>query len=285
MTINISDVIVNIGQSLQTNWIKEAIIPFCSVFLGAILAHSFNINRERAKKIEELCEKMSVICNKSDFLLNTLMSYNEFLIEKIETKFQENILEAAINPIFIPDISYFNITSENYAFLSNYNSKFLYLIEQLNRQLQLLISCAEIYKKTVTNNSIQMSQILNEDNIQSTISGFKNLRNSLNPAIEFAYVLNCQLNKCCSLYFNFLYLEDFQDINFIKESYKKYMYDIDESKSVKDLNNIFKRFWVYPLNFSARMALEYRKIKFQCRFIYSFFMLDRIFKIKGNNNK
>ena len=79
MPINISDVVVNIGQISQINWIKDALLPFASVFLGAILAHKLNIHREQAQKIDELCAKMNIICNKSDFLLGNLMSYNEFL--------------------------------------------------------------------------------------------------------------------------------------------------------------------------------------------------------------
>ena len=129
MPINISDVVVNIGQIAPINWIKDALLPFTSVFLGAILAHKLNINREQAKKIDELCAKMNIICNKSDFLLGNLMSYNEFLVEKIEAKFNENVIEAVQNPIFLPDISFFNVNIENYSFLSTYNSRFLYLIE------------------------------------------------------------------------------------------------------------------------------------------------------------
>lgn len=286
MTINISDVVVTFGQPLQINWIKDAMVPFTSVFLGAVLAHNFNINRDRSKKIDELCAKMTVVCNKSDFLLGNLMSYNEFLIEKIEAKFNDNAMDAAMNPVFIPDVSCFNVTSENYSFLASYNPKFLYLIEQLNRQLQLLLTCAETYKRTIINNSIKMDQqVFNEDDIQSTIGCLKTLRDSLEPAIEFAYVLNCQLNKCCSMYFNFLYLEDFQEINLIKETYKKYMSGIDEIKSVKDLNDIFENFWVFPLNFPSRIALTWRKFKFKCRFLYSFFMLDRIFVDRKYKNK
>lgn len=278
MPINISDVIVNIGQISQTNWIKDAFLPFASIFLGAILAHKLNINREQAKKIDELCAKMNIICNKSDFLLGNLMSYNEFLVEKIEVKYNENIIEAIQNPIFIPNISSFNVNVENYAFLSNYNSKFLSLIEQLNSQLQLFISCAETYKRTTLNNSIKKEQnILQEDDIQHSVGCLNTLRNSLEPAIELAYILNCQLNKCCSMYFNFLYIENFQDINFIKESYSKYMSKIDENKTVKEYNKLFEKFWLFPLNFQSRFLLELRKLKFKWRFICSFFLIDKFF--------
>lgn len=286
MTINISNMAISFGQVTQINWIKDAVIPFISVFLGAILAHNFNINRDRIKKIEELCTKMTVVCNKSDFLLGNLMSYNEFLIEKIEAKFDENVMEAAMNPVFIPDVLCFNVTSEDYSFLASYNPKFLYLIEQLNRQLQLLLSCAETYKRTIINNSIKIDQqLFNKNDIHATMRCLKTLRNSLEPAIEFAYVLNCQLNKCCSIYFNFLYLENFQEINLIKETYKKYMSGIDEVQSVKELNDIFKNFWIFPLNLSSRIALAWRKFKFKCRFLYSFFMLDRIFVNRKHKNR
>ncbi len=278
MPINISDVVVNIGQISQINWIKDALLPFASVFLGAILAHKLNIHREQAQKIDELCAKMNIICNKSDFLLGNLMSYNEFLIEKIEAKYQENILEAVQNTIFIPDISYFDVNIEDYVFLSNYNTRFLNLIAQLNSQLQLFISCAETYKRVTLNNSIKHDQkILQDDDIQHTIGCLKTLRKSLEPTIEFAYILNCQLNKCCSMYFNFLYLENLQDINFIKESYSKYMSNIDETENVKKYNALFENFWIFPLNFPSRFSLELRKLKFKWRFICSFFLIDKFF--------
>lgn len=278
MPINTSDVVVNIGQISPINWIKDALLPFTSVFLGAILAHKLNINREQTKKIDELCAKMNIICNKSDFLLGNLMSYNEFLVEKIEAKYNENIIEAIQNPIFIPNISSFNVNIENYVFLSNYNSKFLSLIEQLNSQLQLFISCAETYKRTTLNNSIKKEQnVLQEDDIQHSVGCLNTLRNSLEPAIELAYILNCQLNKCCSMYFNFLYIENFQDINFIKESYSKYMSKIDENKTVKEYNKLFEKFWLFPLNFQSRFLLELRKLKFKWRFICSFFLIDKFF--------
>ena len=69
MPINISDVVVNIGQISQINWIKDALLPFASVFLGAILAHKLNIHREQAQKIDELCAKMNIICNARIFII------------------------------------------------------------------------------------------------------------------------------------------------------------------------------------------------------------------------
>lgn len=279
MSINISDIVISFGQSNQINWIKDALIPCFSVFLGAILAHNFNINRDKIKKVQEICEKMNVLCNKSDFLLGSLMSYNEFLVEKIEMLFNENVEKAAINPIYIPDISCFNISIEEYAFLSNYNTRFLYTIEQLKKQLQLLESCAQTYKNKIQINSIKINEnFLTEDDIKQTIDCLKTLRDALNPSIEFAYVLNCQLNKCCIRYFNFLCIENIQEINYIKESYKKYMSGIDDAENVKELNKAFSNFWIIPHNFNSIVAFWLRKIKFKFRFFCYFFSFDKFFK-------
>ena len=144
MPINISDVVIQIGQQ-NPSLLKDIFVPFVSVIAGAYIGHKLNLKQEEVKLRNDVIKNFIVLTNEADFLFNELMSYKNFIETKVKPTFVENVIQGATIAVYTQQID-FKAKFNDYAFLTNYNSQFLYLISQVNKTVELLFSSVETYK-------------------------------------------------------------------------------------------------------------------------------------------
>lgn len=285
MAGSLFNIALNFSQQ-EPIWIeilKYFIMPLVSVFIGAILAYKYSLNLEIIKKRDEQIEKFIIIYNKANILFEELIGYKRFLIEIIKPMYEYNPKKAACEPIYIPKIA-FSEPLDEYVMLAYYNRLFPWVISNVNKNVEILLSLLKIQKKHREKCYSILKDIseLPIEHIEGFKKDFNDLIDDIDKALYWVYILNDKLCKCNARYFSYLQ-KNVSDTFIIANINKKYMPKLSDKKYriEKRYFKIFENHWLRPNNIWQDLELLSCKIANWFRFIFYYLTLNKIFKPKG----
>lgn len=296
MTINISDVVVTIGQQVNNSEWLEFFKILLPVFVGSYITY---IATEKAKKDDikrENIKKFAFVGQIATFCFNDICVYKEQVLNPIREKIDSDHLEEGcfLTALYIPN-NEFNINIQEHIFLADNNFLFLDLLNKTNTIFQLYKQSIENYNEYV-NNHINSKVILKEEyhfNKEKFIRTFETVENLTNEVlIRLYYVLkNC--NSCYSRFYNLSCLDNIEDnfknMNLENSLSLKDILYADKYKHIREYQENFEKNWKGHPNLSCTLCYLLRRFKYNLKCFKNFILFPNnctiLKKKKSGKNK
>lgn len=278
MSIDVANMVVNIGEQMQkVNWL-EACVTFASVFLGAYFAYLF-ANRQEHQKEEKLkIENYNILWSKVALSLNNLFTYKEVYLDQIKQAFEKDDFKEALKTSYVPS-SDFSFDEKHY-FLNSYNRCFLTELHLLCKINDAAIEEIKSYYKNVFEvlYITENKKRLFPKEYERLKGRFISFYNEFEHLCARAYYLNKEFTKGFDKYFN-LYSYDGIVNNFELEAEMTRRICSEESQAfVKEREAQFDIYWQIEQNIYCYICLWKRKFKHFFKFLVKFFQKPKICK-------
>lgn len=137
MNIDVANMVVNLGEQLQkVNWL-DAGVTFTSVFLGAFLAHRFNLKLEMRKAKRQMRGDFCSLVSQIHLDFSEMIDFKKRYLDEIRKTYEEGNMNSFLVTKGFPCMS-FILDIDKYIFLSDCNRCFLSelkIIKYNNNQL------------------------------------------------------------------------------------------------------------------------------------------------------
>lgn len=290
MPINISDVVVNIGQ--KTNFVDwfDFYKTILSVLLGGLMTYlaSKKMKTNDAKK--ESIQKFILISHITHFCFNAICTYKENVICEIKKNIAGTAIPENLTCIYIPQEE-FNIDIKDYIFLGAYNLYFPDLLNQTNIIYQLFKDTIDTYNEFVKNDKsyklmLKEQYTFDKDSCVKRVNALENITNEL--LLRLYYILkNC--NICYDKYFNLGCFdnikENFDNLKLEEKPILKEVLDNEKYKAVKEYQANFEKSWVGQSRFGCTICYIIRRIRHWFKWLKIFFQLPENCKFANKKNK
>lgn len=290
MPINISDVVVNIGQKTNSvDWF-DFYKTILSVLLGGLMTYlaSKKMKTNDAKK--ESIQKFILISHITHFCFNAICTYKENVICAIKENITGTAIPENLTCIYIPQEE-FNIDMKDYIFLGGYNLYFPDLLNQTNIIYQLFKDTIDIYNEFIKNDKsyklmLKEQYTFDKDSYIKRVNALENITNEL--LLRLYYILkNC--NICYDKYFNpgcFDNIkENFDNLKLEEKPTLKEVLDNEKYKAVKEYQANFEKYWAGQSRFGCTICYIIRKIRHWFKWLKNFFQLPENCKFGSKKNK
>lgn len=238
-TLNISEVI------------RDIFIPLFAVFLGAVLAHFFNIWYDKKNTYDKNKSRLIYLHNKLLTIYMDLKICNKIANDKIKL-LEKNKLNEIVNTTIMTTYE-INIKFEEFNFLSMYNKLFVVMIQILKDRLGELNIYLSDYNKYSENIRLNWRKNIEiEIPITSQVNTYLNeIKDFSEDLLGILHILLKGLDLCYQKYFNnnFDYYDlssNYLDDGFFSEN-KLYISNLNSfntawlpTRNIKDDFNIFK---------------------------------------------
>lgn len=278
MTINISDIVVNIGQQVNNSeWIEflKVLLP---VFLGGYITYKASEKAKTNDIKQENIKKFALLSQITDFCFNDIYIYKEQVIEPIRKKINDNNLENNLTSLYIP-LNEFNIDIEKYIFLGDKNFYFPDLLNKTNTIYQLYKQTIDSYNEFVKNDInarivFKNEYVFNEKSYMQVLETLENITNELLVRLYFI-LKNC--NVCYAKFYNLRCIdnleESFKNLKLEETNILKEILEDTKYNHIKQYQEIFEKNWAGQPKFICAVCFITRKIKHKFKWLKDFFTL------------
>lgn len=278
MTINISDIVINVGQQINSSeWVEffKILLP---VFLGGYITYRVTEKTKYNEIKKDNIRKFVLLSQITNFCFNDIYIYKEQVIEPNRKKINDSTFEDNLTNLYIP-LNEFNIDIEKYIFLGDKNVYFPDFLNKTNTIYQLYKQAIDNYNEFVKNDInakilFKNEYVFNEKSYKQTFKTLENITNEL--LIRLYFILkNC--NACYAKFYNLSYIDNLEE-NFknLKLEETKILKEILEDKkynNIKQYQETFENSWVGQPKFICRICFVVRKIVYNFKWLKKFFSL------------
>lgn len=273
MLINIYDNI----KDFPSWWdiIKDFIVPFLAVFIGAICAYCFNTRLKQLNLHKNNKIKLIYLHNKMLNVYKNLINYNKWVNEKIIQLNENKIFDIVNNTNVIP----FNVIweYEEFNFLSIHNRLFTIMTQMVQDRLKEFNACKSDYDKYTEEKRINWNDSFETDiKIHNQLNTYLGeLRIVSFGLMGIFHILIKGLDTCYKKYYNLDY--DFYDLssNYLQDEFFLGYHDYESNKKE------FDTAWIPNRTIMRDFKLFHLKFKNLLNTIYLYLCLDKVFGVLG----
>ncbi len=268
MSIDVANMVVNIGEQMQkVNWL-EACVTFASVFLGAFWAHRFSLKLEMCKAHRQIRGAFCSLVSQIHLDFSDMLNYKKMYLDKIKRAYEERNMNSFLATKELPCMT-FILDIDRYIFLSDCNRVFLSelkIIKSLNEQLN---NVWQKYMQAISNLG-PLLQNGDDYAIQSAKTMFYSICETYDSLCVRVYYLNKHLRDCYERFFNVNYYDDFEtDEQLGKEVLQ--CISQEKQKEFIYLCEYFDKYWTPDHTFWEDVKFNYRRLKCRLKCIKIYF--------------
>ncbi len=294
MPINISDVVVNIGQKTNSvDWF-DFYKTILSVLLGGLITYlaSKKIKTEDSKK--ELVQKVALVNYIASFAFNDILIYKRKIIDPIRKNLKKKNIQSYISSVYIPK-NEFDLDYKEYIVLDRFNCYLSDLLNKTNTLYQLFKQVINTYNEFIKNDI--HSKILYKESYvfdaKTYLSTFENLEKVTNELLLRLYFILKNLNVLQSKYLNFGCIENiekfFKSLKLEKNDELKILLKSYKYKEIRGYQQNLERCWIDDQrHLSCIVCYLWRKIKHFYKSLCEFLKIPnncKYLKNKGTTRK
>lgn len=270
MNVDISNMVINIGEQFsKINWLDVG-VTFISVFLGAFWAYKFGLKLEMLKAKRQMRGDFCSLSAEVQLKLSEFLRYKENFLDNMLRLHNEEKLPSKENFLMFPQLS-FSFDFNRYIFLSDCNRAFL-------SEMQTLKNIEDLLKTTKNDYVNNLKNTLNNKNLKAIKAlqfSFENLYQIYVLMCVKLYYFNKHLCECYARFFNVYYFENIKDEYKIIEEYHNLDKDIKEG--ISHSSNIqwdkeFNFYWQQPMSIKCYFCLYWRILKNKIQKVKHFFI-------------
>lgn len=269
MTIDVENMLVNIGEHLQkVNWL-DAGVTFVSVFLGALFAYRFGLKLEIRKAKRQMRGDFCTLSTQLHLNLEDMLDYKKNILDKIKADYENNKSEAISTIIRGPMVS-FAFNMDKYIFLNDCNRCFIPEIKIVQSSYDTLCFVWANYNERLI--STRQLYAHGDKNI------FDNMRklflfnyNHYNQVCIRLYYLEKHFNECYRRYFNTYYYDDNEDELEANAKIEQYIPGALQDEEFVKIAEFFDKYWAPDYTLWESIKYHYRKIKYHLKGLKIYF--------------
>lgn len=291
MTINISDVAVNIGQQVGNSEWLEFLKILLPVFLGGYITYKVSEKAKFNETKQDNIKKFVLLSQITNFCFNDIYVYKDQVLKPIRKKINDNSFENNLTSLYIP-LNEFNIDIEKYIFLGDKNFYFPDLLNKTNTIYQLYKQTIDSYNEFVKNDINARIVFKNEYvfNEKSYKQAFENLEKITNELLVRLYYILKNCNACYAKFYNLSCIdnleESFKNLKLEETNILKEILEDEKYNHIKQYQEIFEKNWAGQPKFICVVCFIVRKFKHHMKWLRDFFALPKNCKfICWKNNK
>ncbi len=259
MNIDVANMVVNLGEQLQkVNWL-DAGVTFTSVFLGAFLAHRFNLKLEMRKAKRQMRGDFCSLVSQIHLDFSEMIDFKKRYLDEIRKTYEEGNMNSFLVTKGFPCMS-FILDIDKYIFLSDCNRCFLSELKIIKYNNNQLNNAWQDYMLAISDLA-DLLQNRDKDATKLMKEKFFKIYEIYSHLCVRIYYLNKNLSICYERFFNVNYYDDFETDDQLGKEILQCISQ-EKQKEFADLDKDFNKCWAPDHTFWEDIKYYYRKIKY-----------------------